>query len=79
MERAVMTFEQIEQRVTAFVANEIRDGVCPVCLSKLMVVVAIDNAFDHRVVAELHDMLQRCVDGLEECKCEQPQGAAQFN
>ena len=74
-----MTFEQIEQRVTAFVANELRDGVCPVCLSKLMVVVAIDNAFDHDAVAELHDMLQRCIDGLEECKDEQRQDAAQLN
>ena len=79
MERAVMTFEQIEQRVAAFVASEVRSGTCPLCLSKLMVVVAIDNAFDHHVVAELHDMLQRCVDGLDGCKCEQPQDAAQLN
>ena len=41
--------------------------------------VAIDNAFDHDVVGELHDMLQRCVDGLEECKCEQPEDTAQLN
>ena len=74
-----MTFEQIEQRVVAFAASEVRSGACPFCLSKLMLFVAIDTAFDHRVIAELHDMLQRCVDGLEECRCEQPQGAAQFN
>ena len=79
MERAAMMFEQIEQRVAAFVASEVRSGTCPLCLSKLMVVVAIDNAFDHHVVAELHDMLRRCVDGLDGCKCEQPQDAAQLN
>ncbi len=60
-----MTFEQIEQRVVAFVASEVKSGACPLCLSKLMVAVAIDNAFDHDAVAELHDMLRRCADGLE--------------
>jgi hypothetical protein len=79
MERAPMTFEQIEQRVVTFVTGEVRSGACPLCLTKLMVVVAIDTAFDHHVVAELHDMLQRCIDGLEGCKCEQPPGAAQLS
>jgi hypothetical protein len=54
-----MMLEEIEQRVTAFVAGEVSSGACPLCLSKLMVVVAIDNAFDHDVVGEL----RRCVDG----------------
>ena len=74
-----MTFEQIERRVAAFVASEIHSGTCPRCLTKFMVVVAIDTAFDHDVVGELHHTLQRCVDGLDECKCEQPQDAARFN
>ena len=74
-----MTLEQIEQRFTAFVASEVRSGACPLCLSKALVVVAIDNAFDHGAVAEVHDMLLRCVESLDECKREQPQDAAQMN
>ena len=74
-----MTFEQIERRVAAFVAKEIRAGACPQCLSTLMVIVAIDNAFDHHRVGEIHAVLQRCVDGLEECKCDGPEDAAHLN
>jgi hypothetical protein len=68
-----MTSEETEQRVSAFVASEIHNGACPLCLSKLMVIVAIDNAFRHDVVEDVHTLLYRMACALEECRSDHPE------
>ena len=71
-----MTYEETEQHVTAFVAQQVRDGVCPHCLVKAMVGVAIDTAFDHGSVADVHALLCRCVVALDQCQSAQPDESA---
>jgi hypothetical protein len=62
MEYTAMTSEETEQRVSAFVASAIK------CLSKLMVIVAIDNAFKHDAVEDVHTLLYRLAHDLDECR-----------
>jgi hypothetical protein len=68
-----MTYEQTEQCVRDFVAGEIRDGACPVCVVKAMIGVAIDAAFEHGTVEDVHAVLRRCVAALDHCQTDQPE------
>jgi hypothetical protein len=67
-----MTYEETEPLVTAFVAQQVRNGACPHCLVKAMIGVAIDTAFDHDSVADVHALLCRCVVALDQCQSDQP-------
>ena len=59
--------DEAEQRVAAFVAREVASGICPRCLSRLLIITAIDTAFDYDAVAEMHELLRRLADSLDEC------------
>ena len=71
-----MTYDETEQRVAAFVAQQIRNGVCVQCLAKAMIGVVVDSAFDHGIVADVHALLYRTAHALDDCRSDQPDQTA---
>ena len=65
-----MTYDETEQRVAAFIAQQIRDGACPVCLAKALIGVAVDISFDGGFTEDVHATLRRCCVVLDQCQSE---------
>jgi hypothetical protein len=65
-----LNYEDIEQRVRAFVEREVRNGACAQCMATAMVGIAVDVSFDGGFTETVHNTLRRCCATLDQCEAE---------
>ena len=60
--------EDLDRQVGAILQRLVRGGACPSCLSRVLILQAIDIALAHDEGERVHDFLRKMVVDLDTCR-----------